>query len=221
MPPSRAKLKLSLSPVITRGLSMWPNCKTAWSLLCTQQQKLSFGTMVPSSPSPSLLLLRSTKIYLSIPFLSRSHSSQILFRTIFSTEPDKDNNDGGPLNRLMSLYVFPPKFTKGHLNAVFQSNDLELAAIYNLPLSTLFTMPRSWTKFWSPWQRRKLTKSETRRVLQLPKATIRKFLHSSRELEKSIPWTTSQRRVPIFVECNLPSSTSPRAIPSSASMPGR
>jgi hypothetical protein len=26
-------------------------------------------------------------------------------------------------------YVFPPKFTKGHLNATFQSNDLELAAI--------------------------------------------------------------------------------------------
>jgi hypothetical protein len=35
-----------------------------------------------------------------------------------------------PLNRLMSLYVFPPKFTKGHLNAMFQSNELELAAMY-------------------------------------------------------------------------------------------
>jgi hypothetical protein len=53
-----------------------------------------------------------------------------LFRTIYSTEPDKDNHDGGPLNRLMSLYVFPPKFTKGHLNATFQSNDLELTSIY-------------------------------------------------------------------------------------------
>ncbi len=30
----------------------------------------------------------------------------------------------------MSLYVFPPKFTKGHLDATFQSNDLELAVIY-------------------------------------------------------------------------------------------
>ncbi len=53
-----------------------------------------------------------------------------LFRIIFSTEPDKDNNDGSPLNRLMSPYVFPPKFTKGHLNAMFQSNNLELSAIY-------------------------------------------------------------------------------------------
>ncbi len=33
-----------------------------------------------------------------------------LFRTIF-TEPNKDNNNGSPLNRLMSVCVFPPKFT--------------------------------------------------------------------------------------------------------------
>jgi hypothetical protein len=53
-----------------------------------------------------------------------------LFRTFFSTEPDEDDNDGSPLNKLMSLYVFPPKFANGHLNATFQSNDLDLAAIY-------------------------------------------------------------------------------------------
>jgi hypothetical protein len=47
-----------------------------------------------------------------------------LFKTIFSTEPENKDDDG-PLNRLMSLYVFPPKFTKGHLNATFQSNELE------------------------------------------------------------------------------------------------
>jgi hypothetical protein len=29
----------------------------------------------------------------------------------------------------MLIYVIPPKFTKGHLNATFQSNELELAAI--------------------------------------------------------------------------------------------
>jgi hypothetical protein len=52
-----------------------------------------------------------------------------LFRTIFSNELDEDNNDNGPLNRLMSLYVFPPKFTKGHLNATFHSNNLEVATI--------------------------------------------------------------------------------------------
>ena len=35
-----------------------------------------------------------------------------------------------PLNRLMSLVCFPPKFNKGHLNASFQSSDLETGAIY-------------------------------------------------------------------------------------------
>ncbi len=53
-----------------------------------------------------------------------------LIKTIFSTEPD-DEDDDGPLNRLMLMYVIPPKFTKGHLNATtFQSDELELAAIY-------------------------------------------------------------------------------------------
>jgi hypothetical protein len=35
-----------------------------------------------------------------------------------------------PLNRLMSLFVFPQKFTKAHLNASFQSIDLETEMIY-------------------------------------------------------------------------------------------
>jgi hypothetical protein len=52
-----------------------------------------------------------------------------LIKTVFSTEPD-DEDDYGPLNRLMLMYVIPPKFTKGHLNAAFQSNELELAVIY-------------------------------------------------------------------------------------------
>ncbi len=41
-----------------------------------------------------------------------------LFKTIFSTKP-KDEDDEGPLNWLMSLYVFPQKFVKGHLNMSF------------------------------------------------------------------------------------------------------
>ncbi len=55
-----------------------------------------------------------------------------LFTTIFTTESDKENNISlaNPLNRLMSLLCFPPKFTKGHLNASFQSSDLETSAIY-------------------------------------------------------------------------------------------
>jgi hypothetical protein len=52
-----------------------------------------------------------------------------LVRTIFTTESENDD-DNGPLNRLMSLYVFPAKFIKGHLNAAFQIDDLELAAMH-------------------------------------------------------------------------------------------
>jgi hypothetical protein len=69
--------------------------------------------------------------------LARSASVQAtqlsnLFTTIFSTEPedDDDENHANPLNRLMSLVVFPPKFTKGHLNASFQSSDLETGSMY-------------------------------------------------------------------------------------------
>jgi hypothetical protein len=67
-------------------------------------------------------------------FLERLAAVQVtqlsnLIKMVFSTKPD-DKNDDGPLNRLMSMYVIPPKFTKGHLNATFQSGKLELAAIY-------------------------------------------------------------------------------------------
>jgi hypothetical protein len=66
--------------------------------------------------------------------LERSVTVQVtqltnLFKMIFSTEPENKEDDG-PLNRLMSLYVFPPKITKGHLNTTFQSNELKLAAMY-------------------------------------------------------------------------------------------
>ncbi len=55
-----------------------------------------------------------------------------LFMTVFTTkaEDKDDNNPFNPLNSLMSLVVFPPKFTKGHLNASFQSADLESSTIY-------------------------------------------------------------------------------------------
>jgi hypothetical protein len=69
--------------------------------------------------------------------LARSTSVQAtqlsnLFITIFQTEPEDDDewNQMNPLNRLMSLVVFPPKFTKGHLNAGFQSSDLETGLLY-------------------------------------------------------------------------------------------
>ena len=52
-----------------------------------------------------------------------------LAKIIFTAESEDDNNDG-PLNRLMLLYVFQAKFVKGHLNATFQSDDLELATMY-------------------------------------------------------------------------------------------
>ncbi len=69
--------------------------------------------------------------------LARSASVQAtqlsnLFTTIFSTKPedDDDKNHAKPLKRLMSLVIFPPKFTKGHLNASFQSSDLETGLMY-------------------------------------------------------------------------------------------
>jgi hypothetical protein len=69
--------------------------------------------------------------------LTRSSSVQAtqltnLFTTIFATEPDDndDNFQSNPLSRLMLMDVFPPKFTKGHLNARFQSSDLETGSMY-------------------------------------------------------------------------------------------
>jgi hypothetical protein len=51
---------------------------------------------------------------------------------LFTTEPEDDNNDTptNPLNRLMSLFVFPQKFTKAHLNASFQSINIGTGMIY-------------------------------------------------------------------------------------------
>ncbi len=71
--------------------------------------------------------------------LARSTSVQAtqlsnLFITIFQTKPkdDDDENQMNTLNRLMSLVVPPPKFTKGHLNTSFQSSDLETGLLYKL-----------------------------------------------------------------------------------------
>ncbi len=77
--------------------------------------------------------------------LSRSASVQVtqltnLFTTIFATEPEDDDDDfqSNPLSRLMSLVVFPLKFTKGHLNASFQSSDLETGSMYKSTSLNLF-----------------------------------------------------------------------------------
>ena len=54
-----------------------------------------------------------------------------LLNTIFKSLPDKDEDElANPLERLMSLSVFPKKFTKAHLNASFQSVDLETNVMY-------------------------------------------------------------------------------------------
>jgi hypothetical protein len=69
--------------------------------------------------------------------LSRSAAVQAasltnLFNTIFTSKQEDDYDDSAlhPLNRLMSLVVFPPKFVKGHLNASFQSSNLKSWTIY-------------------------------------------------------------------------------------------
>ncbi len=55
-----------------------------------------------------------------------------LSTSVFSTEADDDGDDSNlnPLNRLLSMFVFTPKFTKAHLNTSFQNVDLEPSAIY-------------------------------------------------------------------------------------------
>jgi hypothetical protein len=55
-----------------------------------------------------------------------------LFMTVFKTKPEDDDDDNPfyPLNSLMSLVVSPSKFTKGHLNASFQSADIKIGLIY-------------------------------------------------------------------------------------------
>ena len=77
--------------------------------------------------------------------LSRSASVQAtqltnLFATIFATEPEDDDDDfqSNPLSRLMLMVVFPPKFTKGHLNTSFQSSDLETGSMYKSTLINPF-----------------------------------------------------------------------------------
>ncbi len=95
--------------------------------------------------------------------LARSASVQAtqlsnLFVTIFSTEPkdEDDNTPLNPLNRLMSLVVFPPKFTKGHLNASFQSSDLETGTIYKSALIHPF--------HYAPQNNRKLVKDAAKEI---------------------------------------------------------
>jgi hypothetical protein len=63
-----------------------------------------------------------------------------LFVTVFTTEPEDDDDHTAinPLNWLMSLFVFPQKFTKTHLNASFQSVDLETGSIYKSTSINLF-----------------------------------------------------------------------------------
>ncbi len=52
-----------------------------------------------------------------------------LAKIIFTAKSEDDDNDS-PLNKLMLLYVFQAKIVNGHLNATFQSDDLELAAMH-------------------------------------------------------------------------------------------
>jgi hypothetical protein len=54
-----------------------------------------------------------------------------LLNTIFKVQPDNDNNKlANPLERLMSLSIFPKNFTKAHLNMNFQCINLEANMMY-------------------------------------------------------------------------------------------
>ncbi len=103
--------------------------------LQTSMLKLMYAFAVPNwdeGTVAGVLLALFTQEYKNL--LERLATVQVtqlsnLIKTVFSTKPD-DEDDNGPLNRLMLMYVIPPKFTKGHLNATFKSDEIELAAIY-------------------------------------------------------------------------------------------
>ena len=87
----------------------------------------STGMKLPSKTSDLQLSQKVSRISLiEVTQLSN------LFVTVFTTEPEDDDDDTAinPLKRLMFLFMFPQKFTKAHLNASFQSVDLETGSIY-------------------------------------------------------------------------------------------
>jgi hypothetical protein len=65
--------------------------------------------------------------------LATAQAAQLsnLFTTI-TIEPEDDDDDTpfNSLNSLMSLVLFPPKFTKAHLNPSFQSANIKTSSIY-------------------------------------------------------------------------------------------
>ena len=57
-----------------------------------------------------------------------------LLNTIFRAQPEDDDNElANPLKRLMSISVFPKKFTEAHFKASFQCADLEANMMYKNP----------------------------------------------------------------------------------------
>jgi hypothetical protein len=69
--------------------------------------------------------------------------------------------------------------------------------------------------------KKEVKEEQNEKSFAIAKSNRKKILALIEGIEKSTPWTTLRRRVPIFVASNLASSTSPQASPSSTSMPGR
>ncbi len=114
-----------------------------------------------------------------------------LFKTIFSIEPENKEDDG-PLNRLMSLYVFPPKFTKGHLNATFQSNELELAAMYKSTLINPFLYAPQTDQASVLAAQKDFDLERNKKILPSARKIASKCPPTSKVSARLIPWTTSQ-----------------------------
>jgi hypothetical protein len=111
-----------------------------------------------------------------------------LFTTVFTTEPDDDGDEMhlNLLNRLMSLSVFPQKFTKVHLNTSFQSVDLEVGSIYKSTLIHPFHYAPQTNRVTVKAVSSKIEEERNKINWRINNKNKKKPLPSSRELDKSI-----------------------------------
>ena len=126
-----------------------------------------------------------------------------LLNTIFKSLPDEDEDElANPLERLMSLSVFPKKFTKAHLNASFQSADLETNMMYKNTSVNPF--------HYAPHNNRALIQAawvEIEEECNEFNWRVNEKDKKPKKLDALNRWVTSAGPVQIYAESSSPSST--------------